>query len=117
VRTDPIAFARSWEDAWNRHDLEGVLAHFHDDVRFTSPMAAQLMPGSNGVVRGKDALRGNFREGLARIPDLHFTVEQVHAGVGVVVIGYRNHRGVRVNEVLVLEDGLVREGHGTYPVE
>ncbi len=34
------AFVAGWIDAWNRRDIEAVLAHFADDVRFTSPMTA-----------------------------------------------------------------------------
>ena len=30
-------FAARWAAAWNRRDVEAVLAHFHDDVVFTSP--------------------------------------------------------------------------------
>jgi hypothetical protein len=30
------------------------------------------------------------------------------------VINYRNHRGESVNEVLIFDGDLVREGHGTY---
>lgn len=36
---DPIAFSEQWADAWNAHNVEAVLRHFHDDVVFTSPVA------------------------------------------------------------------------------
>lgn len=111
---DAEEFARRWATAWNAHDLEEVLAHFHDDVVFTSPVAAQLLPDTRGILRGKAALRSYWTEGLNRIPDLRFTVEAVYLGVDTVVINYRNQRGNLVNEVLVFDDGLVREGHGTY---
>lgn len=111
---DPAAFSTAWAAAWNAHDIDALLAHFHDDVVFTSPVAAQIVPGSGGVIRGKDALRAYWSEGLRLIPDLHFTVERVFAGVGVLVISYRNQRGNLVDEVLVFGDGLVVEGHGTY---
>ncbi|GIG22972.1 hypothetical protein Cch01nite_36960 [Cellulomonas chitinilytica] len=111
---DPAAFAATWVAAWNAHDLDAVLSLFHDDVVFTSPLAAQLLPDTGGVVRGKDALREYWSRGLRAYPDLHFTVERVFSGVGALVIEYRNHRGGLVDEVLVLRDGLVAEGHGTY---
>lgn len=114
---DPKAFADQWCAAWNAHDLNRVLAHFHDDVIFTSPIAASLLPETVGVVRGKAALRAYWEEGLRRIPDLHFTVEAVFAGIDTLVIQYRNQKGVRVSEVLVFDAGLVREGHGTYPTD
>ena len=115
---DPAAYAAAWAAAWNARDLEAVLALFHDDVVFTSPVAARVLPGSGGVVRGKDALRRYWEAALPQVPDLHFTVERVFAGVSVLVVSYRNQRGDLVDEVLVLdEDGLVVEGHGTYLVD
>jgi ketosteroid isomerase-like protein len=107
-------FADGWAQAWNAHDLEEVLGHFADDVVFSSPAAAQLISGSDGVVRGKAALRDYWAEGLRRIPDLHFTVLDVYAGVSAVVINYRNQKGARVSEVLIFDGPLVVEGHGTY---
>ncbi|WP_261300117.1 nuclear transport factor 2 family protein [Sphingomonas alpina] len=114
--TDPSSFAAEWCDAWNAHDLERVLDHFHDDVLFTSPVAAAILPETRGQVHGKDALRAYWSEGLRRIPDLHFTVEQVFAGVDTVVIQYRNQKGVSVSEVLIFDGDRVKSGHGTYPV-
>jgi hypothetical protein len=114
---DPHAFAAAWVAAWNAHDVDAVLAHFADDVLFTSPLAARLLPGTGGVLHGKEAVRAYWTEGLRRLPDLHFSVERVHAGVDVLVIGYRNQAGGLVDEVLRFADGLVVEGHGTSLVE
>jgi len=114
---DPSAFAAQWCAAWNTHDLDQVLDHFHDDVIFTSPIAASLLPETNGMVRGKSALRAYWEEGLRRIPDLHFTIEAVFSGVDTLVIQYRNQKNVTVSEVLIFAEGLVREGHGTYPAD
>lgn len=108
--------AERWERAWNAHDLEAVLALVADDVVFTSPYATRVLPGSDGVLRGKDALRAYWARGLELLPDLHHRVEKVYAGVGTVVLAYRNERGGEVSEVLELRDGLVVRGHGTYLV-
>ena len=113
---DPLSFSADWVAAWNAHDVEAVLAHFHDDVVFTSPTAARVVPASGGVVRGKQALREYWTAALRLVPDLHFVVERVHAGVSVLVLTYRNQVGGLVDEVLVFSDGLVVEGHGTYLV-
>jgi hypothetical protein len=111
---EPSAFAQQWLAAWNAHDLEAVLDHFADDVVFTSPVAARLVAGSDGAIRGKDALRAYWTEGLRRIPGLRFELVGVYVGIDVVVINYRNQRGGLVNEVLRFGAGLVIEGHGTY---
>ncbi|MFE2991707.1 nuclear transport factor 2 family protein [Streptomyces sp. NPDC059262] len=109
----PRAFVDSWVTAWNAHDLDALLSHFADDVTFRSPVAAQLL-GSDGVIRGKDALRAYWTEGLRRIPDLRFEVVGSYVGVDCLVINYRNQKGGLVNEVLIFEGPLVAEGYGTY---
>jgi len=115
---DPQEFSTQWLTAWNAHDVEAVLAHFADDVVFSSPVAARVIPGSRGVIRGKDALRGYWTHALGLVPDLRFELLGVYTGVGSIVINYRNQRGGLVNEVLVFDDdGLVSEGHGTYAAD
>jgi len=78
---DPDEFSRAWLAAFNAHDLEAVLDHFHDDVVFTSPVAARALPGSGGVVRGKQALRAYWMLTLERVPDLRFELLGVYVGV------------------------------------
>ena len=113
---DPHEFATRWCAQWNAHDLEGLIAHFADDVVFTSPVASRIL-GGDGVVRGKAALRAYWQLGLAKIPDLRFEVIDVYAGVDTLVINYRNQAGRRVCEVLTFAGALVTEGHGTYVLE
>jgi len=111
---EPGTFAKDWLAAWNRHDVEAVLAHFHGDVVFSSPVAARVVPDSQGVVRGKAALRAYWNAALKTMPELHFEIVGVYQGESVLVIHYRNQSGDLVNEVLEFDDGLVRRGHGTY---
>src|SRR5437763_13426502 len=107
-------FATAWAQDWNDHDLERIMRHFAVDVVFRSPVAAQLLDACDGTVRGKDALRAYFAEGLRRISHLHFEVLEVYTGIDTVVINYRNQAGQLVNEVLSFDGGLVIAGHGTY---
>jgi ketosteroid isomerase-like protein len=107
-------FTNEWLDAWNNHDIDAILSHFHDDVVFSSPGAQRILGDSKGYVRGKDDLRTYWTEGLRRSADLHFTLEGIYVGIDTLVINYRNQAGGRVNEVLKFEGSLVIEGHGTY---
>jgi hypothetical protein len=111
---DAKLFSEQWVRAWNAHDVEAVLEHFDDEVVFTSPIAAQLLPSSEGRVVGKRALSDYWIRALRNHPELHFTVEAVYAGIDTIVINYRNQRGDLANEVLHFANGLVIEGHGTY---
>jgi ketosteroid isomerase-like protein len=107
-------FVSDWVAAWNSHDVERLLEPLSDDVVFTSPVASQLLSGSDGIIRGKQALRDYWTEGLRRIPDLHFEVINAYVGVDILVINYRNQRGGLVCEVLLFDGDVVRSGHGTY---
>jgi RimJ/RimL family protein N-acetyltransferase/ketosteroid isomerase-like protein len=111
---DPDQFAAAWAAAWNAHDVEAVLSHFAEDAVFTSPVAARIVPGSEGVLRGKAAIRDYWTTALRGLPDLRFEVLGAYAGVDTLVINYRNQRGGLVNEVLTFADGLVTRGQGTY---
>lgn len=76
-------------------------------------MAVRIL-GGDGVIRGKEALRKYWTEGVRLIPDLRFEVLAVYAGTSTLVINYRNQAAGVVCEVLTFDGPLVREGHGTY---
>ena len=65
------AFAREWIEAWNAHDIDRILSHYREDVRFVSPFAARRRR-PHGELRGRLALRDYFERGLASYPALHF---------------------------------------------
>ena len=52
---------RRYFDAFNRHDLEGVMACFHEQ-----PV---IVNGEGRRVEGLDAVRGNYAAGFALMPD------------------------------------------------
>lgn len=107
-------FVEEWVQAWNAHDVDALLDHFTDDTVFSSPVAAQLLDDSDGVLRGKPAIRSYWMRGIELIPDLHFEVVGVYVGLTTLVINYRNQKGGLVNEVLTFDGPLVVSGHGTY---
>ena len=115
MNIDPQTFAAAWLAAWNAHDVEAVLSHFHEDAVFTSPFAALVVPESGGRLVGKPAIRAYWSVAITRVPDLHFTLDTLFVGVDCLVIAYVNQKGVRVSEVLKFAGDLVIEGHGTYP--
>jgi hypothetical protein len=68
-------FAARWAEAWNRRDLDAVLAHFHPDVVFISPTALAIV--GTPIVRATQALRAYWTEALGRISSLQFTIDRV----------------------------------------
>jgi hypothetical protein len=86
-------FAHEWLAAWNAHDLERVLAHWHDDCVFRSPLVVRVTGDASGTVRGKAALRAYWSKALAGAPRLHFKLDTIFVGHDSIVLGYRNQRG------------------------
>ena len=102
-------FAATWAEAWNRRDIEAVLAHFHDDVVFTSPTALAVV--GNSAVRGKTALRDYWTRALARVTSIRFRVDRVlwDDGSHELAIVYFEDINGRVKRV---SENLRFDGHG-----
>jgi hypothetical protein len=119
-RADAERLATEWVEAWNARRVEDVLAHYADDVVVVSPLAMERGVAADGKVRGKDAVRSYYEAGLAARPSLHFTIEDLFVGVDLFTILYRDERGRRVAETLVLSGGLavrVMANYGPQPEE
>lgn len=113
---EPATFAEHWIDAWNARDVEAVLAHYAQDVVFTSPTAQRFVPESGGTVRGKDELRRYWTTALESNRDLRFELLGVYAGIDTIVLNYRDQTGRLVAEVLAFRDGLVVAGQANHVV-
>jgi ketosteroid isomerase-like protein len=56
-------------DAFNRHDLDGIMAHFADDAVFESPRG----PDPWGIrYEGAPAVRAGLAKRFEGIPDVHY---------------------------------------------
>ena len=80
------AFAKSWINSWNSHDLEMILSHYSEDFTIETPMAVKLYPQSGGMVVGKSEVRKYWTIGLERNPDLKFEILNVLIGVNSLAI-------------------------------
>ncbi len=98
------AFADEWVDAWNRHDLAAILAHYADPPEHASPLIVERLGRADGTIRDRAELEAYFRRGLEGSPPLCFELLDVFPGVSSVALLYRNHRGNTVLEVMDLDD-------------
>ena len=105
---DASELARAWVRAWNDHDLDAILSHYAEPLRFTSPLVVTRLGRADGTLRSKAELRAYFAQGLDAQRALRFELEAVLPGVDSLALCYRNHRGQSVVEVMRLNgDGLV----------
>jgi ketosteroid isomerase-like protein len=109
-------FALEWVASWNAHDLERVLAHYTDDFTIETPMALRLVPESQGILKGKDAIRAYWKIGLERIPNLQFEIIDVLTGINALSIYYLNKAtGRKTTEVFFFKEaGKVNKTYALY---
>lgn len=102
----PEDFACDWESAWNSHDIDRILEHYSSDIVFRSRKAIPIL--GKGELQGKSELHRYWAKALAKQPDLRFEVQSIYFGHDMMVIAYRNHKGVEAAETLHFDqDGLV----------
>ena len=105
------AIAQRWFAAFNAHDLEALLALYHDEAEHYSPKLMQRHPETKGMVRGKDALRKWWQDAFERLPSLHYMVQKLTSDEEQVFMEYtRQVSGeldLRVGEVLEVKAGLI----------
>jgi ketosteroid isomerase-like protein len=114
------SYVKSWIDAWNRRDAEAVLAHFSNDVRFTSPTAERVV-GVPTVI-GKAALRSYWLAALERSGELRFTLDRAlwdGERNELAIVYYRDVNGQldKACELLAFDgSGQVARGEAMYGV-
>lgn len=97
-----IDIAHKWFEAFNEHDLEKLLALYHDEAEHYSPKLKIRQPETNGLVRGKAALRAWWQDAFERLPTLHYAVTTLTANDDRVFMEY-------IRKVAGEEDMLVAE--------
>ena len=119
-RKDMEAFAAKWIANWNARDLDAILAHFAEDARFISPLAAEVtgLP----VIEGKANLRAYWSKALEASTDLHFTLIATICDVeaqllGVHYIARRTGKARRALETMRFVDDRQVEGESFYSAQ
>ncbi len=108
-------FARRYYDAWNKRDVDAIVALYADDIEFSSPYITALGFSPDGVIFSKPMLRAYVERALERAPALTFTPEAIFVGARGHTLIYRNHRGERTAEVHEMDEaGLIVRADATY---
>jgi len=86
--------AQHWIEAWNDHDLARILAHYTDDVVFSSPFIQKIGASPSGAVLGREALLAYFKAALEKFPALTFRLRAVFRGIDSVTLLYDSVNGL-----------------------
>ncbi len=107
-----LAIANQWFEAFNKKDLEALLALYHDNAQHYSPKLKVRQPETNGLIRGKAAMRAWWQDAFTRLPSLHYEVVRLTPYEDRVFMEYvRKVKGeddLYVGEMLEIENGLIK---------
>jgi len=59
---------REWDRAWSNDDLDAMIALYAPDAVLESPLIPHLLGGSDGVLRGREAIRELLDKATPRKP-------------------------------------------------
>ncbi|HEY1885956.1 MAG TPA: nuclear transport factor 2 family protein [Roseiarcus sp.] len=90
-------------DAWNRKDLDAVMAPYAENVAFSSPTVVKRRGIADGWLHGSTRLRENFAIGRAA-EGLRFDLVDVVIGVTSMCVIYRRETGQLVNDTVELDE-------------
>ncbi len=111
LKQNHITIATKWFEAFNEHNLEKLLALYHEEAQHYSPKLKIRQPETNGMVSGKAALRAWWRDSFERLPTLHYSPTTFTANEERVFMEYIRHvdneADLLVGEVLEIKDGLI----------
>ena len=103
--------AEIWFHAFNIKDLDLLLSLYHKDAQHYSPKLKIRMPETQGLIKGKQALRDWWKDAFDRLPSLEYEVIKLTADDEQVFMEYTRHilgeEDLSVGEVLQIDNGLI----------
>ena len=103
--------AHQWFAAFNAHNLENLLALYDDQAQHFSPKLRQRHPETQGLIKGKSALRTWWQDAFDRLPTLQYEVIRLTPHDDRVFMEYIRHvngeEDLYVGEMLEIRDGLI----------
>jgi 8-oxo-dGTP pyrophosphatase MutT (NUDIX family) len=83
-----VELARAWLSAFNRRDLDALLALYADHALHFSPKLLAQKPETRGQIKGKARLRAWWQDCFERLPGLEYTERALTADGERVFIEY-----------------------------
>jgi len=97
-------FAEEWIEAWNNHDLSRIVAHYSDDIIFSSPFVVSVGGAATGDLCGREALEIYFEAALSKFPAPRFELRTVFCGTDALTVVYTSVNDLLAAETMVLSN-------------
>ena len=95
--------AKHWINTWNSRDIAQIMAHYSDNIEFSSPFISALTNSTTGKIDGKPALQAYFLTGLANFPELNFELLQALPGMFSMTLLYKSVNNLLAAEVMEID--------------
>jgi ketosteroid isomerase-like protein len=112
-----------WVNAWNNHDLKGVLSMYSDDIEFSSPKIKAVFPErKSSKITNKLELEEYWTKALKNYSNLHFIPKQTIFQGNLCILEYYATLDGK-NKISVIEkfefqdDGLIKTSSAFYGAE
>lgn len=106
-----MTIANKWFEAFNNHDLEGLLALYDEHAQHYSPKLKMRHPETLGLIEGKPALRTWWKDAFQRLPTLHYELLRLTPYENRVFMEYvrhvENEDDLYVGEMLEVKNGKI----------
>jgi len=103
--------AKKWFDCFNAHDLNKLLELYDENAQHYSPKLKARRPETNGLIKGKHALKQWWQDAFDRLPSLRYEVKKLTADQNQVFMEYVRHvegeEDLAVGEVLEIKDNRI----------
>lgn len=105
------SIALEWFKAFNTHDLEKLLSLYDNEAKHYSPKLKIRMPETNGLVTGKEELRGWWKDAFDRLPSLNYVITSLTANESRIFMEYirkvDGEEDMLIAEILEIRNGLI----------
>ena len=112
MEANNLEIAHKWLHAFNTHNLEALLALYHEDAKHYSPKLKIRQPETQGFVQGKKTLHAWWADAFERLPDLQYLATTLTANEARVFMEYTRkvsgEEDMFIAEVLEIEGGLIK---------
>ena len=111
----PHQIAKLWLKAFNEHNLENLLALYDDNAEHFSPKLKIRKPETNGLIKGKAAMRTWWQDAFDRLPSLKYLEISITANDERVFMEYTRivsgEENMNVAEMLEIKNELIIASH------
>lgn len=106
-----ISIAEKWFEAFNIQSIEHLLSLYADDAEHFSPRLQKNHPETNGVIKGKAAMRDWWQSSFDKMPSLNYECLNLKVENNIIFMKYSRsvdgEKDIIVNEMLQIKDNKI----------